>query len=97
MAGFLGELEANVFLSILCGQANVVPTGALVRTGNYLKGKAVTIDSVINGYYGFQIKNYVIRDETISFDGKNKEAGVLLGERMELEDIMSLFSAYQYN
>lgn len=97
LAGFLGELEANVFLSILCGQANVVPTGALVRTGNYLKGKAVTIDSVINGYYGFQIKNYVIRDETISFDGKNKEAGVLLGERMELEDIMSLFSAYQYN
>lgn len=97
LAGFLGEIEANVFLSILCGQANVMPTGNLVRTGRYLKGKEVTIDAVINGYYGFQIKNYTIKNDSISFDGKGKEAGVLLGERMELREIMSLFSAYQYN
>lgn len=96
LKGFLGELSFNAIMSLLLDNAAITPTGNLKRTGQFFKGKSVTIDSVINGY-GFQIKNYSLNSKTVTFDGINKEAGSLFGNRMEIQDLVDLMSAYQYN
>lgn len=50
LKGFLGELSFNAIMSLLLDNAAITPTGNLKRTGQFFKGKSVTIDSVINGY-----------------------------------------------
>lgn len=97
IAGFLGEIEFNAIMALICGNPAVTPTGNLKRTGQYFKGKSVSIDSVVRGF-GFQIKNYAIKNNKVIFGADDKQAGTLLGERMELGEIMvNLFSIYQYN
>ena len=97
IAGFLGEIEFNAIMAILCGNPYMAnPTGNLKRTGQYFKGTEVTVDSVVKAC-GFQIKNFSLKGEQITFEAEDKRAGELFGQRMELTEMVDLISAYQYN
>lgn len=97
IAGFLGEIEFNAIMAILCGNPYMAnPTGNLRRTGQYFKGAEVSVDAVVKAC-GFQIKNFSLKGEQITFEAEDKRAGDLFGQRMELTEMVDLISAYQYN
>ena len=57
---------------------------------------------MILGAYGFQIKNYTIKEGILEFKDSNKQIGVLLRDRAEvesslLETLINFFASWSYN
>lgn len=102
--GFLGELQAGLFLSSLgikndSKAANVVYTGAM----RYIEGRTgqeIITDIAVKGY-GFQIKSY-IKSSNFTVSG-TLQGNNFINNRFRISDeslkqaFINLFGVYQYN
>lgn len=104
IVGFLGELQAGLFLSSLgikngSKAANVVYTGAM----RYIEGRTgqeIITDIAVKGY-GFQIKSY-IKSSNFTVSG-TLQGNNFINNRFRISDeslkqaFINLFGVYQYN
>ena len=96
--GYLGEIRAVAMLKhLMPNKMNIRGTGSLrsVQTGD-----EIPIDVVCESY-GFQIKNYTLHKETVSFTNSALVPHIL-ESRMRLSGsiydiLIALFGVYQYN
>lgn len=95
--GFLGEVKANAFFHYLTGNPSVsIPSGLTLNE----RTKEIPIDVVVEGF-GFQIKNYTIKEGEVTFSYK-QGADSFVRSRMAadgyLADILvAFFGSYTYN
>lgn len=101
MHGFLGEVQLNIIMSVLCGfdSSEVQPTGTVRQTAGELKGKEIHIDALIRGC-GFQVKNYNLKGEYFESSGEDLGAGHFFKNRAEMscaDILIDFFAALHYN
>lgn len=98
--GALAEVYWNATFRFLTKQefvkGQIIPTG-FIRDAK----KQINVDMVLKGY-GFQIKSYTLKNNTIEFKDSNKQIGVLLRDRAEvegslLETLLNFFASWSYN
>lgn len=100
VVGYLGEIRAVAMLKQLTKGAKDISTRGTGNLRDAIKGQEIPIDIVCAGH-GFQIKNYSIKNNAVTFSNETKVPH-MLSSRMNfsgsLYDILiSLFGVYQYN
>lgn len=108
IAGFLGEIAYTAILNTIFKNTGI-PTGTMrkvvYRNGNMVTNGEIPIDLVVNGV-GFQIKNYSILENTVTFGHRTIDDKVRLVHFIQdrarvggaLESILlTLFGSLQYN
>lgn len=98
--GALAEVYWNATFQYLMQKKNI--HGQVVPTG-FIKDnkKQINVDMILDAY-GFQIKNYTIKEGILEFKDSNKQIGVLLRDRAEvesslLETLVNFFASWSYN
>lgn len=98
--GYLGEIRAVAMLKQITKDNPEISTRGTGALRDAIKGQEIPID-VVCAACGFQIKNYTIIDQKVTFSNETW-APYMLSSRMNLtgslyEIILSLFGVYQYN
>ena len=103
--GFLGEVHTAATLNILTNSQGAVATGNLRKIAGIGKGQEIPIDIIINEF-GFQVKNYAVIKNKVSFGNIRSEEGMgaesFIRQRARIEGgmadlLVSLFGSYQFN
>jgi hypothetical protein len=101
LKGFLGEVRALAILGHFFGLKQIQGTGPLKEVASK---QSIAVDTLLKlgiKHYGFQIKNYTLKANSITFD-RTLNAVDFVNDRLcasgDLQSILlAFFGSYQYN
>lgn len=105
LKGFLGEVRSIAILYELFGE-KILNSNFIRGTGALTFNKQeIPIDTVIKlgiNQFGFQVKNFTLEEDRVTFRGKHRSAYSFIKDRLALtgtfqEIMIAFFSSYQFN
>lgn len=101
LKGFLGEVRALAILGHFFGVSNIEGTGPLKEVATK---QSIAVDTLLKlgvKHYGFQIKNYTLKENSVTFD-RTLNAVDFVKDRLcatgDLQSILlAFFGSYQFN
>ena len=101
LKGFLGEVRALAILGHFFGVNNVEGTGPLKEAATK---QSISVDTLLKlgiKHYGFQVKNYTLKENSVTFD-RTLNAVDFVNDRLcvtgDIQNILlAFFGSYQFN